>query len=133
MVNCEKYKPTYVLIALNVALYIAGALIGGDAIYTPDSVFFAWGQVNYFVIDFGWYWQLVTSLFHPRVNIPSGGKHAFLLIFGLRAEEMFIAPRIPRHIPAWRISGNLLYLATGVNAAPLLALQAQYSRFSRLP
>jgi rhomboid protease GluP len=62
MVNCEKYKPTYVLIALNVVIYIAGAFIGGDAIYTPDSVVLALGQVNYFVIDFGWYWQLVTSM-----------------------------------------------------------------------
>ena len=36
--NCEKYKPTYILIALNVAIYIAGAIVGGDALQTSNNV-----------------------------------------------------------------------------------------------
>ena len=48
--NCEKYKPTYILIALNVAIYIYGAIVGGNALDTPDDVAVVlWGQVNYFV------------------------------------------------------------------------------------
>ena len=35
--GCEKYKPTYILIALNVAIYIAGAIVGGNAIQTSSD------------------------------------------------------------------------------------------------
>jgi rhomboid protease GluP len=118
MVNCEKYKPTYVLIALNVVIYIAGAFIGGDAIYTPDSVVLALGQVNYFVIDFGWYWQLVTSMFIHASIFHLVGNMLFLLIFGLRAEEMFSLPEYLGIYLLGGLAGNLLYLATGTAAAP---------------
>ena len=32
--GCEKYKPTYILIAINVAIYIYGAIVGGNAFTT---------------------------------------------------------------------------------------------------
>jgi rhomboid protease GluP len=118
MVNCEKYKPTYVLIALNVAIYIAGAFLGGDALYTPDSVVLVWGQVNYFVINFGWVWQLLTSMFIHASIFHLVGNMLFLLIFGLRAEEMFSLPEYLGIYLLGGLAGNLLYLATGVDAAP---------------
>lgn len=118
MVNCEKYKPTYILIALNVAIYIAGALIGGDALYTPDSVVLVWGQVNYFVVHLNWYWQLITSMFIHASIFHLVGNMLFLLIFGLRAEEMFSLPEYIGIYLLGGLAGNLLYLATGVDAAP---------------
>lgn len=118
MVNCEKYKPTYVLIALNVAIYIAGAFLGGDALYTPDSVVLLWGQVNYFIIHFGWVWQLLTSMFIHASIFHLVGNMLFLLIFGLRAEEMFSLPEYLGIYLLGGLTGNLLYLATGVDAAP---------------
>ncbi|HSV49336.1 MAG TPA: rhomboid family intramembrane serine protease, partial [Candidatus Acidoferrales bacterium] len=90
--NCEKYKPTYVLIALNIAIFIVGAIIGGDAIYTPDNIVVIWGQVNGLVLDYGWYWQLITSMFIHASIIHLVGNMLFLLIFGLRGEEMFSLP-----------------------------------------
>jgi rhomboid protease GluP len=118
MVNCEKYKPTYILIALNVAIYIAGAFTGGDALTTPDSVVLTWGQVNYFVIHLNWYWQLLTSMFIHASIIHLVGNMLFLLIFGLRAEEMFSLPEYLGIYLLGGLAGNLLYLATGVDAAP---------------
>ena len=120
MVNCEKYKPTYILIALNVAIYIAGAFIGGDALYTPDSVVLVWGQVNYFVIHYSWYWQLITSMFIHASIFHLVGNMLFLLIFGLRAEEMFSLPEYLGIYLLGGLVGNLLYLATGVDAAPAI-------------
>jgi rhomboid protease GluP len=108
------------LIALNVAIYIAGAFIGGDALYTPDSVVLVWGQVNYFVIHFNWYWQLITSMFIHASIFHLVGNMLFLLIFGLRAEEMFSLPEYLSIYLLGGLVGNLLYLATGVDAAPAI-------------
>ena len=74
--NCEKYKPTYILIALNVAIYIVGAIVGGNALYTSDNVAWSWGQVNCFVLYEGAYWQLIHIHVYPRLNIPSSRQHA---------------------------------------------------------
>ena len=63
MVNCEKYKPTYVLIALNIAIYIAGAIVGGNALETGDNVVIIWGQVNGLVLQYGW----VLAAYHVDV------------------------------------------------------------------
>lgn len=131
MVNCEKYKPTYILIALNVAIYIAGAFLGGEALYTPDSVVLVWGQVNYFIIDLNWYWQLITSMFIHASIIHLVGNMLFLLIFGLRAEEMFSLPEYLGIYLLGGLAGNLLYLATGVDAAPAVgASGAIFSLFA---
>jgi rhomboid protease GluP len=115
--NCEKYKPTYVLIALNIAIYIVGAIIGSDAIYTPDSVVLMWGQVNYFVLN-GAYWQLFTSMFIHASIVHLVGNMLFLLIFGLRGEEMFSLPEYLGIYLLGGLAGNLLYLLFGSVSVP---------------
>lgn len=116
--NCEKYKPTYILIALNVVIYIAGAVIGAEAISTPNSIILVWGQVNYFVINLGWYWQLLTSIFIHASIFHLVGNMLFLLIFGLRGEEMFSLPEYIGIYLLGGLAGNLLYLLVGIDAAP---------------
>ncbi len=115
--NCEKYKPTYILIALNVAIYIAGVILGGDPINTPDNVVLMWGQVNVFVVN-GWYWQLITSMFIHASIFHLVGNMLFLLIFGLRGEEMFSLPEYLGIYFLGGLAGNLLYMLVGVDAAP---------------
>jgi rhomboid protease GluP len=53
-----------------------------------------------------------ASIFHLVGNM------LFLLIFGLRAEEMFSLPEYLGIYLLGGLAGNLLYLATGVDAAP---------------
>src|SRR5665647_2633052 len=90
--GCEKYKPTYILVALNVAIYIVGAIVGGNALTTGDSVILQWGQVNLLVFQ-GAYWQLFTSMFIHASIFHLVGNMLFLFIFGsvsythLRAHE----------------------------------------------
>ena len=115
--NCEKYKPTYVLIALNLAVYIIGAIIGNNALSTPTSVVLTWGQVNIFVIN-GAYWQLITSMFVHADIVHLFGNLLFLLIFGLRAEEMFSLPEYLGVYFLGGLTGNLLYLLFGSLYAP---------------
>jgi rhomboid protease GluP len=131
MVNCEKYKPTYVLIALNVAIYIAGAIVGGNALETGDNVVIVWGQVNGLVLQYGWFWQLITSMFIHASIFHLVGNLLFLLIFGLRAEEMFSLPEYLGIYLLGGLAGNLLYLLLGpINVPAVGASGAIFSIFA---
>jgi len=110
--NSEKYKPTYILIALNVSIYIYGAIVGGDALSTSNNVIYQWGQVNLFVFQ-GAYYQLFTSMFIHATIVHLVGNMLFLLIFGLRGEEMFSLPEFLGIYLIGGLVGNVLSLAFG--------------------
>jgi rhomboid protease GluP len=110
--NAEKYKPTYVLIALNVAIYIYGAIVSGNALETGNEFVYVWGQVNAFVFQ-GAYWQLFTSMFIHASIFHLVGNMLFLLIFGLRGEEMFSLPEYLGIYLLGGLAGNLLSLVFG--------------------
>ena len=101
--GCEKYKPTYILIALNVAIYIYGAIVGGNAFTTGDSVVYQWGQVNLFVFQ-GAYWQLFTSMFIHASIFHLVGNMLFLAHFRFARRRNVFASRIPRNLPCRRLS-----------------------------
>ncbi len=124
----DKYKPTYILIALNVAIYIAGAIVGGNAIETGDSVVLIWGQVNAFVFQ-GWYWQLFTAMFIHASIFHLVGNMLFLLIFGLRGEEMFSLSEYLGVYLLGGLAGNLLSLVFGPNFISVGASGAIFAMF----
>jgi rhomboid protease GluP len=68
--SAQKYKVTFVLIALNVAMYIYTSVIGGDALITNYYVVYQYGQVNGLIMYGGvqFYYQMFTSMF-VHVNI----------------------------------------------------------------
>lgn len=104
---------TYMLIAINVIVYVCTSIVGGDFITTSDSVLVWYGQVNYLVLRWGWYWQLFTALF-IHVNIMHLlGNMFFLLIFGLRAEELFTLPEYLLIYFLSGLAGNILTLLMG--------------------
>jgi membrane associated rhomboid family serine protease len=65
----KKFPLTYLLIGLNVAVYVYTSVIGGDFLVTDYyTVILQYGQVNWLVMR-GWYWQLFTSMFiHANVT-----------------------------------------------------------------
>jgi hypothetical protein len=91
MGNSQKYRPTIILIAVNVAFYIYTSVAGGNFLETDISMIATYGQVNAFVFH-GAYYQLLTSMFVHANIAHIGGNMLFLLIFGLRSEEMFSLP-----------------------------------------
>ncbi len=81
-------SPTILLVMINILIYIYTSIIGGDFIQTSDDVLVKLGQYNKLVLN-GAYWQLFTAMF-IHVNITHLiGNMIFLLIFGLKAEELF--------------------------------------------
>jgi rhomboid protease GluP len=110
--NSRRFMPTYLLIALNVAVYAYTSVISGDFTQTSIGVILVYGQVNQFVMR-GWWWQLFTSMFIHVSILHLLGNMLFLLIFGLRAEGIF---SIEEYLLIYFLSGlagNLLTLLFG--------------------
>ncbi|MDR2700364.1 MAG: rhomboid family intramembrane serine protease [Nitrososphaerota archaeon] len=113
--SSQKYNVTYILIALNITFYIYGAIVGGNAFVTGPNITSALGQNNYLVLEHGLYYQLFTSMFIHTSIIHLGSNLIFLLIFGLRAEEMFSLPEYLSIYFIGGLIGNILSLAYGPN------------------
>jgi rhomboid protease GluP len=110
MYNSQKFKPTYILIALNIAFYIYTSVEGGDFMNTSGNMILQYGQVNELVIYYGQYYQLFTSMFVHANIAHLAGNMLFLLIFGLRGEEMFSLPEYLLVYFIGGLTGNLLSL-----------------------
>lgn len=113
----KKFMPTYIIILLNIVVYAYTSVLSGDFIETSYEVIRNYGQFNSYVMK-GWYWQLLTAIF-VHVNILHlVGNMFFLLIFGLRAEELFAVQEYFVIYFLSGLAGNLLTLLFGFNAPP---------------
>ncbi len=110
--SSKKFIPTYIIIFLNVIVYAYTSVLGGDFIETNQSVILRYGQVNFLVMN-GWYWQLFTAMFVHVNIIHLLGNMLFLLIFGLRAEELFAIQEYVLIYFSSGLAGNLLTLLFG--------------------
>ena len=126
--DSQKYKPTYILITLNVLAYIYTSVVGGNFVTTSDSMVLTYGQVNAFVFQ-GAYWQLFTSIFVHATIAHLLGNMLFLLIFGLRGEEMFSLPEFLGIYFIGGLAGNVLSLAFGPMFISVGASGAIFSMF----
>jgi rhomboid protease GluP len=109
MPSSEKYKPTYILIAVNVIIYVYTSLMGGSFLETNSALVYQWGQVGGLVIE-GAYYQLFTSMFIHASIVHLAGNMIFLLVFGLRSEEMFSLPEYLSIYLLGGLFGNVLSL-----------------------
>jgi rhomboid protease GluP len=91
-------------------VYAYTSVVGGNFIETDPKVLEWLGQVNFYVMKNGWYWQLLTSMFVHVNVIHIFGNMFFLLIFGFRAEELFKDEEFFFIYFMSGLSGNLLTL-----------------------
>ena len=127
--SSKKYMPTYIIIALNIIFYVCTSIIGGDFITTGDLAIFWLGQVNFAIIYYGWYWQLFTSMFIHVSIVHLLGNMFFLLIFGLRAEELFSLKEYLLIYFLSGLTGNLLTLLFGLDMVSAGASGAIFGMF----
>jgi rhomboid protease GluP len=110
--SSKAYMPTYVIIIVNMAAYIYTSILSGNFVEMDYSIVRQYGQYNLFVLN-GGYWQLFTSMFIHANIAHLLGNMVFLVIFGLRAEELF---KIEQYLAVYFIpglAGNLLTLLFG--------------------
>lgn len=124
----KKFMPTYIIIALNIVVYACTSILSDNFVVMDYEVISQYGQSNELVLG-GEYWQLFTAMF-VHVNIMHlFGNMFFLLIFGLRAEELF---SIKEYLLIWFLSGlagNLLTLLLGPRTVSAGASGALFGLF----
>ena len=121
---------TFILIAVNVAVYVYTAILSGNFIAISDEVVTKYGQSNAAVFG-GAVWLLFTSLFIHANIVHLGGNMIFLLIFGLRAEEMFDTEQYLLIYFLSGLAGNVLTLVYGplVYGADMISVGASGAIF----
>jgi rhomboid protease GluP len=110
--NSKKFMLTYVIIALNIIVYAYTAILSKDFIAIDIDVIREYWQDNLFVLN-GGYWQLFTAIFVHVDIVHLFGNMFFLLIFGLRAEELFSVQEYFAVYFLSGLAGNLLTLLFG--------------------
>jgi rhomboid protease GluP len=86
--NSKNYMPTYILVAVNIAIYGFTSYLSGSALEMSDHVLLQFGQYNPYVFN-GEVWRLFTGMFVHANIAHIVGNMLFLFIYGLRAEDMF--------------------------------------------
>jgi rhomboid protease GluP len=128
MGNSQKFKPTLILIALNVAFYIYTSVSGENFLSTSPNMLLQYGQLNVLVLQ-GGYWRLFTSMFIHADIAHISGNMLFLLIFGLRGEEIFSLPEYLSIYFLGGITGNLLSLLLPLDTISVGASGAIFAMF----
>ena len=109
MTSSQRFKLTYVLIAVNIAVYVYTSIVGENFLITNGDVLLDYGQLTLFVLQ-GEFWRLFSSMFIHADIAHIVGNMLFLLIFGLRGEEMFSLPEYLSIYFLGGLTGNLLSL-----------------------
>lgn len=85
----EGYYGTFSLIVISTSFYFLLNLIYGFEILTmPDKAIIEFGQVNYLVLNEAKWYQLLTAMFLHSDLAHLGSNMLFLLIYGIRYEEL---------------------------------------------
>jgi len=111
----EKYfyrygKATFTLFLLNLAVYLAESIASGNPITISMGVLLRIGQWNYAVVNYGWWWQLLTAMFVHVGIIHVGFNMYFLLTMGRQLEGILGPKRVAVVYLVSGFAGNLLTL-----------------------
>ncbi len=109
--NSKRFRPTLILIAANVAVYIFTSYMGGGFLITSDMIIYNYGLNGQLFFQGEW-WRLFTSMFVHADIAHIAGNMLFLFIYGLRAEEMFDAKEYTAVYFLSGLAGNALSLFT---------------------
>ncbi len=103
-------KMTYILIGLNTIGYAIESILSRNPIQINPYVMAIVGQYNYLVLEYGWWWQLITSMF-MHVHIIHFTLNMFWLwILGIQYERMFGGESLLITYLVTGLLGNILTL-----------------------
>ena len=122
-------SPTIMLVLANVIVYVYTSILSGNFLKTSMNVMSSLGQFNYYVLNYGYYWQLFTSMFVHANLAHLANNMIFLLIFGLRAEELFTEKEYLAIYFVSGLFGNILTLLLGPHVVSVGASGAIFGVF----
>ena len=117
------------MIALNSIVYAITAIMSLNPLTIDNHILSLFGQWNARILYDGWYWQLFTSLFIHANLLHILGNMFFLLIYGIRAEDLFSNFRYLTIYFVSGLSGNLLSLLMGPDVVSVGASGAIFGLF----
>lgn len=103
---------TLLITMANLLVYAYTSLAGGNFLVTGDFALLSYGQFNNFVFN-GEYWRLFTAMFIHTNIVHLLGNIFFLIVFGLRTEELFSKGEYLIIYFLSGLTGNILTLALG--------------------
>jgi rhomboid protease GluP len=103
-------KATFTLFLINVAVYIVEAILSGNPFSISIDVLARLGQWNYAVLNYGYWWQLVTAMFVHVGILHIGFNMYFLLMMGRQLEGIIGPKRLVMVYLVSGLAGNLLTL-----------------------
>jgi len=124
-----RFTPTSILIIANILVFAYTSVVGGSFPHTNAVMLEQLGQYNKYVIARGWYWQLLTSMFVHVDVLHLFLNMLFLLIFGVRAEELFSEGEFFAIYLTSGLLGNLLTLLMPLNTVSAGASGAIFGMF----
>ena len=122
-------SPTIMLVLANIIVYVYTSILSGNFLKTSMNVMSSLGQFNYYVINYGYYWQLFTSMFVHANLAHLANNMIFLLIFGLKAEELFTDKEYLAIYFVSGLFGNILTLLLGPHVVSVGASGAIFGVF----
>ncbi len=122
-------SPTIMLVLANIIVYVYTSILSGNFLKTSMNVMSSLGQFNYYVLNYGYYWQLFTSMFVHANLAHLANNMIFLLIFGLRAEELFTEKEYLAIYFVSGLFGNILTLLLGPHVVSVGASGAIFGVF----
>jgi rhomboid protease GluP len=129
--SSQKYKVTLILVVANVAMYVYTSIVGGNVLATNYAVnpTIDLVQYNAAILYGGAYYQLFSSMFIHASIVHLAGNMLFLVIFGLRGEEMFSFPEFIAIYILGGLAGNVLSLILGPDLVSVGASGAIFALF----
>lgn len=121
-------KPTLPLLITNSLVYVGLSFAGGSFLSINSTLLYFFGQSNQLVFN-GQYWQLFSSLFIHANILHLLGNGLFLLIFGLKIEELFSSTVYLIIYFSSGVVGNLLTLLMGPHIVSVGASGAIFGMF----
>jgi len=107
----ESAPLTVLLVAINIIVYLILGIIGGNFISINWRLLVLLGQFNILIIKYGWWWQLVTSLFVHLNLIHLLLNMFWLAIIGASFEKSLGSKFLLVSYFISGLAGNLLSLA----------------------
>jgi len=109
---------TYILLLINIVVYAIEAVLSGNIFWIDINVLAQIGQLNYYVINYRWYWQLITAMFVHHNIIHLGFNLFWLYVLGIQFERSFGPNKL---ITVYLLSGLVGNILT-VFLLPLIAV-----------
>jgi len=125
---------TFILLAINTLGYIIEVILSRGAFVLIDTdVLIFLGQYNLLVLKYGWWWQLITSMFIHRSIMHFLFNMFWLWLLGVQYERMFGGESLIFTYVLSGLAGNILtLLLSPLNVVSLGASGAIFGIFGVL-